>query len=579
MADEKIEIEIVLDDGSIKKGFTTIEKQSKKTGDKIEKEFKSSFGGLTTTILGIGATLATVFGGRRILAAAAAQEDAVNALNQSLKSAGTFSQEASESFQNLARSLQETTVFGDETILQFGALARNFTQTNEEAEKLTKAAIELSAATGLSLESSVKNLGKTFAGLTGELGESVPALRNLTAEQLKAGAGIDLILERFSGSASAQIQTFSGRIEQLSNIFGDLLEQVGFIVTKSPVLVKVFGVIGDKFQAFVKSVGDFRQSGDVFGDLLKSMISFADGIVTFVIAPIELVFNGVLLAVSTLQAAIQGVIFGIVSSASKLVNFFAPDGELAQNLNAFTEASAVTLDEFTLKAEESFNKIGNFKFTAGADSLIEELKAAADAAEEPLNKLADKFVETKVKVSAQMLEMTATVNKLVGTALGSIVKKGVASIGASLVNGGDAFKDFGKFVLNILGDLAINVGFILSGMGKALAAIAAALTNPYLAGAGIAAGLALIVLGGALKALAGGSSGGDSVSGSPASGATESFGGESSEEDFEEADLEEQGSAVVINVEGTVLDPAGVGEQIVEVLNEAGFTNGARTIA
>ena len=32
----------------------------------------------------------------------------------------------------------------------------------------------------------MKNLAKTYSGLAGELGESIPALRNLTAEEMKA---------------------------------------------------------------------------------------------------------------------------------------------------------------------------------------------------------------------------------------------------------------------------------------------------------------------------------------------------------------------------------------------------------
>ena len=39
MAEEKIEIKIVLDDGSIQKGFATIETAAKKSGDKVKDSF------------------------------------------------------------------------------------------------------------------------------------------------------------------------------------------------------------------------------------------------------------------------------------------------------------------------------------------------------------------------------------------------------------------------------------------------------------------------------------------------------------------------------------------------------------
>lgn len=173
---------------------------------------------LTTPLLAAGAVAVKSFG---------QQQEAVELLNQSLKNAGTFSKQASQDLQSFASALQRTSTFGDEVILQNLALARNFTQTNEQAKALTQAAVELSAATGKPLESSITNLGKTFAGLAGELGESVPALRDLTQEQLRAGAAIDLVSKRFAGSALASSQTFNGQIVQLRNSFGDFLELLG----------------------------------------------------------------------------------------------------------------------------------------------------------------------------------------------------------------------------------------------------------------------------------------------------------------------------------------------------------------
>lgn len=173
---------------------------------------------LTAPLIAAGGVAVKAFGD---------QQAAVEQLNQSLKNAGTFSKQASQDLQSFASALQATSTFGDEVILQNIALARNFTQTNEQAKQLTQAAVELSAATGKPLESSITNLGKTFAGLAGELGESVPALRDLTQEQLKAGAAIDLVSKRFAGSALAASQTFNGQVVQLKNSFGDFLEVIG----------------------------------------------------------------------------------------------------------------------------------------------------------------------------------------------------------------------------------------------------------------------------------------------------------------------------------------------------------------
>lgn len=154
------------------------------------------------------------------------QEEAVNRLNQAMVNNGDFTSAASKDLQKFASDLQSVSTFGDETIISMLSLAKSFGVSNEEAKKMIEASANLAAGTGMSLESAVKNLGKTFAGLTGELGESIPALRNLTAEELKSGAAIDLVASKFKGAAAAQAQGL-GSLDQMSNAIGDVAETVG----------------------------------------------------------------------------------------------------------------------------------------------------------------------------------------------------------------------------------------------------------------------------------------------------------------------------------------------------------------
>lgn len=240
MADNyKVGVEVTADSKEAEKGLKDVEK-SVDNLDKTTKKANKSSDDLNQKLKNLGQGFQTfgknmslyVTGPLAALAAVSVrnfgiQEAAINQLNQSLKNAGTFSREASEDMQAFASQLQQASVNGDETTLSMLALARNFTQTNEQAKELVSAAADLSAATGKSFESSVVNLGKTFAGLAGEIGQSVPALRDLTAEQLKAGEAIDLVAKKFAGSALAETKTFNGQVTQLKNSFGDLLEIVG----------------------------------------------------------------------------------------------------------------------------------------------------------------------------------------------------------------------------------------------------------------------------------------------------------------------------------------------------------------
>jgi len=193
-----IDLIITLDDGSVVKGLAVAEKRSEQSADKIEgnisdglrRGFRVAATAAAAAFTAAAAAAAVVFS--KGIDAAKIQEDAVSQLNQSLKSAGTFTEEASLSLQRYAATIEDTTRLGDEFVIQQLALARGFARSNEEAERLVGAAIELSAFTGGDLRQSVINIGKTFNGLVGELGETVGSVRTLTKEQLQSGAAIDL---------------------------------------------------------------------------------------------------------------------------------------------------------------------------------------------------------------------------------------------------------------------------------------------------------------------------------------------------------------------------------------------------
>ncbi len=224
------------------------------------------------------------------ISAASKQEDAINKLNVALRLAGEFSAEASEDMQTFASNLQSVTKIGDETTLEMLALAKSFGLSNDQAKDLVTAAADLSAVTGMSLDSAVRNLGKSFSGLAGELGESVPGMRDLTQEQLRAGAAIDLIIQKYGGAAQGEVKTFSGAIQQLQNTFGDLQEELGFIITQNPAVITAINFLSGAFSDMGSAVKDGRS------ELTKYISLTIEGLVA-----------STSLFLSTVSGAIQGV--------------------------------------------------------------------------------------------------------------------------------------------------------------------------------------------------------------------------------------------------------------------------------
>jgi len=573
---------IALDLESIKNGLNKAaiasEKGGKKAGKKFGKEFEKRssklISGISRRFLVLGATIGAAFGGRAILQAAAKQEDAVNKLNTALRNAGSFSEGASQNLQQFATDLQSITTVGDETALEMLSLAKAMGATNDQAKDLVKAAANLSAATGLTLESAVKNLGKTFGGLTGELGESVPQLRALSKETLMAGGAIDLINKRFAGAAAAQVKTFSGRMSQLSNRFGDLLEQLGFLVTRSPTIQKFIGFISDAFANLTNKVSDFGKTGDVIGDITKKLVGIAVTITQFAGPTIELFVNGVVNGFNTIR-------FG----ALKLLSFFK------EEFKADAEAAFQDL-------QKSSEKIFDFSGTAQAEKFLTELQTFIETvdpiARETGNRLAasvaqpikDRTIEatqffteawnqafSEVALTSKEFQKGLQ-QKLTGAFLA--FRNGVAgsfsSIGAALVKGENAFAAFGKTILGLFGDLAMQMGqfYFLLGLGNLF-------LNPAAAAQQIAAGIGLQILGGALKALAGG--GGAAPAGGNVGGGVAAGGGgleapvQELGQDLGEPEAVDS-TRVTVNVAGNVLDRRETGLELAEVINEAFGSDG-----
>jgi len=567
-----IKVEIDLETGELVKDLKKVEKKSKKSGEKAgknyEKGMSKGFSGINGRLLSLGAALAGVFGAGKVIAAAARQEDAVNALNTSLKTAGTFSEEASQSFQDMASSMQSMSVFGDEVILQQAALARNFTKTNEEAEKLTTAAVELSAATGMSLDSAVKNLGKTFGGLTGELGESVPALRGLSVEALKSGAALDFVLNRFGGSAEAQINTFSGAMKQMSNIFGDLLENIGGLFTKSPVVVAMFKALSKALFGVSESVKELGDK-DIMGDIVKNIIEFGLVVNKFMIVPLELAFNAAKVSFNGIRFLTQELAKSAVATAYLLSKLKDSGSETTKTLLLMWQSMGEVSKDIKQDMVNSTDAILDFSGALKVDEILNKMKRVADGATALKESVTENFSKAGAKVKGVTVDMAKYMNDFRQKGLVA----GMTAVGAALANGENAFSAFGNAVMGVLGDLAIQMGTTMISMGFALDSLKSSLLT--LSGpAAIAAGAALVALGGALKALSGGSAGSATAAPAPAVTEAASVAEDVSGGDELSESIADRGPQIVLNVEGAV-DPQSAGVQIANILNEAGFGSGA----
>jgi methyl-accepting chemotaxis protein len=220
----------------------------------------------------VGATAAAyalVRAFKAVIRAANTQEDAVNRVTTALGALNQATPENVQAFKDFAAALQKTSTVGDEVILNMAALALSFTNSAEQAQKLTRVALDFSKGAGISFEEALRRLGRSLGGAVGDIANFAPEIRNLTAAQIEAGVQIDILGEKYAGFAEKAARTFSGRLAQLGNALSDVAERVGELATKNE---QAGGTI-ERLTAFVQAnEGELARLAETVGGFVTETI-------------------------------------------------------------------------------------------------------------------------------------------------------------------------------------------------------------------------------------------------------------------------------------------------------------------
>ena len=237
MADGEVKIDTKLDTSGIDKGIKDLKGKLDTAGNSIDAGAKKSKGftsalkninaGAITTAAGVAgvgvAVKKTVDALNDCEAAYKVQRNAEIALQQAAKNNPYLNDESVYNLRNFASELQSMTNIGDEQSLQVMAQLAAMGRTEEQIQAIMKAAADMSAVTGNSIQNVAIQLNKTYSGLAGELGEANSAIRALSKEELEAGKAIDIIAQQYNGQAAAM----ADNTVQLANAWGDFKENIG----------------------------------------------------------------------------------------------------------------------------------------------------------------------------------------------------------------------------------------------------------------------------------------------------------------------------------------------------------------
>jgi len=140
-----------------------------------------------------------------------------------------------------ASALQQKTSFGDEDIIQVQATLAQYTNEEEKLKDLTGAVLDFATAKGMDLNSASELVGKSIGSSTNALSRYGITIQGAVGSQERFNSAMKgLTKEGIAGQAEAQTQTFTGRMQQAKNLFGDVAELIGqqFVPAIDGIVVK-----------------------------------------------------------------------------------------------------------------------------------------------------------------------------------------------------------------------------------------------------------------------------------------------------------------------------------------------------
>jgi hypothetical protein len=601
MADDKIVIAIEFDDGTVKKGFLNIEKQASDSSKKIKGSLSGVDSGLNNTkkaalaLVGAFAGLAAVNKAinffKDSISKAAADQDSIQKLNTALALTGKFSEQASQSIQNFANQLQNTTKFGNETTLEVASLIQNLGRLDTEGlQRATKAALDLSTALGIDVNSAATLVGKAANGNVEAFSRYGIKIQKAATDSETFAKTLAVLESRFGGASEAASKTFSGSITRLNNILGDFQETIGNTVLNSPSLIKVINLIGDAFINLSEAITKLSSGKDVFKPILIDAVNFA-GSLTFLIQGAATLVSGLIISVGAgLTSLFQNIISGIVGGASRLVDLVSPSSDLANNLRTisadFANSSKQNFDIAGQALSDAFTLDSAEGTTLFFDNLKLKIEGATAASKDfknnvipPPEEISAKLITldevfssffNNIKIKTESLDalLKKTFQDSAVTALkgfGTASGQAFAAFGRAIAKGENGLKAFADAFLATIGQTAIQVGtnFILTGIGYSV------LGDPRGPGL-ISAGAALATFGGVLSAVGGGVSSATGGAVSPES----SLPGGGPVVDIPDQEDRKPTTQVSVNISGDVLDSRDTGLRIVDLIKEYTDRNG-----
>lgn len=157
----------------------------------------------------------------------AEQEKSIKQFDAAMSLSKNITKDGANALRAYAEEVALLTGQDDEAILSMEAFLASAGRNENQIKKLITVAADYSAATGKDMRTSVETLNKTFSGTAERLSTVIPALKDLTDEQLKAGKGIDVVGQQYAGFATQMSAIADIDLKNFKNAYEDVIAELG----------------------------------------------------------------------------------------------------------------------------------------------------------------------------------------------------------------------------------------------------------------------------------------------------------------------------------------------------------------
>ena len=370
----------------------------------------------------------------------AAEAEMVNRrLAMSMASVGEFTQDSYQAINDWGDAVEASTGVAAESVKTLVSLGVQMGISAEQSKVAAQAALDLSEATGIPLDTAFKQLSMTMNGNAAQLAKLVPELANLTEEQLRNGAALDLVAAKYDGFSKGAANTYMGAQKRIENAEGDVKEAFGRLISQNPAYIAMMNEKANAIKAVADRLDNMAtwalQNGDSIKAMAGSIAAATAIVVTYTQASniaiaAQVAWNTITGITTTIQKGLQVQTAATTASVQAQQIMEKASATIKALFN--TQTIAQTLAEKQLQASLVAGLVIQ-KTKQGYEAALAGLKALLTA-ETIKNTAAEALSATQAAISNAIQKTGATITGLLTAAKTALTLENIKNTAMTVAN-------------------------------------------------------------------------------------------------------------------------------------------------